>query len=405
MKPEQPRFDQKSFLAMKPTGKTIDIYDPQKSGLVFRMTKTGAKTFYYVYRMGGRGSTRKWLKLGTFPSLPLIKARERARAYRAMRDAGTDPQAELKKKKFAGLTVADVVHRFIEEHVKPNLSPSSQNNYIYTFKKYTLPRIGKIPIKDLSRADVDQLISKISAEYPLTANRALAHLSSLCTKAEVWELRPQGSNPCKYVSRNPEVPRKRDIEQQELIKIGTAFRELEGTTVPPSAIAAMRVIGLCSGRISEVLSLQWNDDLHLDEGYAFVRDHKTSKIDGPKYLELPPAAVEIIRSLPREEDNPWLFPSPVIGKRLTKQGVGRYWRDKICKHAGVNDLHLHDFRSFAASEGLDQGIAPQIAAKILGHRDSRTTERHYQKVRRRATAEAAEKISAPVAKAFGLERE
>ena len=230
----------------------------------------------------------------------------------------------------------------------------------------------------------------------------MAHLSSICTKAEIWELRPQGSNPCRYVKCTPEVARKRDIEQSELEAIGKAISDLENSC-NPFALAAIKVIGLCAGRISEVLSLKWDKDLHLDEGYAFVRVHKTSKTEGAKYLELPPVAVDIIKSLPRVQDNPWEFPTRYAGQPFTRNGIRRIWTI-ICEQAKVADLHLHDFRSFAASEGLDQGISPQIAATVLGHKNSRTTEKHYQKPRRRATAEAAEKIFAPVAKAFGLEQ-
>jgi integrase len=129
--------------------------------------------------------------------------------------------------------------------------------------------------------------------------------------------------------------------------------------------------------------------------------YKTSGKVGAKPLELPAAAVEIIKALPRQDGNPWVFPGGKEGEHLTKGGMYHTWV-KVRNMAGVPDLRQHDFRSFAASEGLNQGISLQIAATVLGHKDSRTTERHYQKPRRRATSEAAEKIFAPVAKAFGL---
>jgi integrase len=402
LKTYKEKLDQKRLKGLKADEELVEIWDTEIKGLVFRMYPGGAKTYSFVYRMGGRGHNSKWLKLGTFESLPLIRMRERAIECRAKVNAGIDPKAELEKKRAAGLTLADVASRFIEEHVKPNLALNSQNSYISSIRTYILPKLGRTPIKDLSRADVDQWFSKIKANAPVTANRALAHLSSICTKAEIWELRPQGSNPCMYVQRTPEVARKRDIEPRELEAVGKAMGELEGSC-NPFALAAIKVIGLCAGRISEVLGLKWDADLHLNEGYALVRVHKTSKTEGAKYLELPQAAVDIIKSLPRVQDSPWVFPTRYEGQALTRHGVRRIW-SIICERAEIENLHLHDFRSFAASEGLDQGISPQIAATVLGHKDSRTTEKHYQKPRRRATAEAAEKIFAPVAKAFGLEQ-
>jgi len=72
--------------------------------------------------------------------------------------------------------------------------------------------------------------------------------------------------------------------------------------------------------------------------------------------------------------------------------------------AKVKNLHLHDFRSFAASEGLDRGIDARTTAKVLGHSNSQTTERHYLKVREKKAAQAIAQISSTIADAFGLSR-
>jgi len=92
----------------------------------------------------------------------------------------------------------------------------------------------------------------------------------------------------------------------------------------------------------------------------------------------------------------------VKGSPITRHGLHKTWL-MVCEKAGIADLHIHDFRSFAASEAQDQGIADKVAATILGHTDTRTTQKHYAKVRKRSAAEASAKISAPVAQAFGLE--
>ena len=92
----------------------------------------------------------------------------------------------------------------------------------------------------------------------------------------------------------------------------------------------------------------------------------------------------------------------MIGEPITRDGLHKLWV-RVCEKAQVQDLHIHDFRSFVASEGLAQGIAPKITSQLLGHGDARTTEKHYQKVRDKHAAEASAMISAPVAQAFGLE--
>ena len=396
------KFDQRSLTALKPEGKSqLNISDPNTPGLWLKVTPKGAKTYYFVYRMGGRGSRVIWFKVGSFNAMPLAIAREQARAYRVQVDSGIDPAAERKAKQTRLITVAEAAKRFMTEYAPVNLTPRGMANYRYMLRTCVESTIGRLPIRNLTRADVSSWHSKLGKDGVVTANRALTMLSSICTQAEIWGLRTEGANPCRHVKHFPETARTRDITPSELKAIGEAMQVFEKTSlVNPFVLAAIRVIALCAGRVSEVAGLKYDSDLNLDEGYALLREHKTSKKHGAKYLEFPPEAVEIIRALPRMKDCDYVFPNHV-GRPLSANWLSKVFA-KICSQAGVEDLHMHDFRSFAASEGLEQGIDARVTAKLLGHASSQTTEKHYLKVRKRKTAEAAMSISRPIAKAFGL---
>ena len=396
------KFDQRSLSAIKPEGKSqLNISDPNTPGLWLKVTPNGAKTYYFVYRIGGRGSKVIWLKVGSFNAMPLAIAREQARAYRVQVDSGIDPAAERKATQARLVTVAEAAKRFMTEYAPVNLSQKSIEGYSSAIRTRIVPGIGNLSIRNLTREDVSNWHSRLSKDGVVAANRALALLSSMCTQAEIWGLRIEGSNPCRYVKRFPETARTRDITPSELKAIGEAMQVFEkAKLVNPFALAAIKVIALCAGRVSEVLGLRHNSDLNLDEGYALLRKHKTSRKHGAKYLEFPPEAVEIIRALPRVKGSDYVFPGR-DGKPLSTNALSLIFA-KVRSQAGVDDLHLHDFRSFAASEGLDQGIDARVTAKLLGHASSLTTEKHYLKVRKRKTAEAAMSISRPIAKAFGL---
>jgi integrase len=355
--------------------------------------------------MGGRGSKQKWLRLGLFQDMQLIKVREVARAYRAMVDKGEDPAAAIAKKADAGATVAEVAERFMREHASARLKPKSKLSYAGAIKNRIIPNLGSVPIRDLDRATVtawhNHGIGK-DGHGAAAANMALTVLSSICTQAEIWGLRQEGANPCRHVNKYYLPPRARDIQPWEIVAIGGALAEMEETCAASQwTFAAIKVTALCAGRVGEVLSLRWDRDLFLDEGYALIREHKTSRIAGAKRLELPPDAVSLIRSLPVVDGNPFVFPGQRGGGSVSYASVVLVW-NRVCATAKVKDLHLHDFRSYAASEGLEQGIDARVTAKLLGHSSSRTTERHYLNVRKRKTAEAAAAIAGPVAKAFGL---
>jgi integrase len=224
-----------------------------------RVYPNGAKVFYYVYRLGGRGSRQQWLKIGTFGDMPISQIRKAAQVYRARKNLGSDPSAQKKKAAVAGITIADVAKRFLEEYAPVRLSAKSIDDYTRAINIHILPKLGKIPIKDLNRETIAQWhLSKKNKDGNghVAANRALATLSSICTQAEIWGLRPEGVNPCKHVARFNEAPRVRDIKQTELEAIGAAIIKSEKEGIHSIwALAAIKVIALCSGRVSEVLSL------------------------------------------------------------------------------------------------------------------------------------------------------
>jgi len=81
---------------------------------------------------------------------------------------------------------------------------------------------------------------------------------------------------------------------------------------------------------------------------------------------------------------------------MTRDGLHKTWM-AVREKAGIEDIHIHDFRSLADSEAEDQGIAPAARAVMLGHTEA-TAKKHYTKARR--VKEAAAMVSAPIARAL-----
>lgn len=394
--PDDFNFDQKSLRGLQPGSKTLTISDPKTPGLVVRVTPMGVKTYYFVYRMGGRGTPKKWLKVGTVQDLPLVRAQEMARTYRTDVDHGVDPAEQMKAKTTLGKTINDLADQFERDYL-PALAPKTRDDYKRTLRLHIRPLLGKVTIAGLDRIQVQAWHGKVQG--PRNANLALAILSCMMTQSMLWGLRTEGLNPCAHVSKHPEIPRSRDVNDRELAAIGKALCDLEDRH-PVWSLAAIRMTVLCWGRISEVLSLRRDMDCFLDEGYAVIREHKTSRKHGSKRLELPPQAVGILRGLPEQKGNPYYFPSPTVSDGpLTRHGVYKTWR-AVCELAEVKNLHLHDFRSLAASEGEAQGVPAKTMARVLGHADPRTTMKHYTKARHSVVTEVVSKVAGRISAAM-----
>ena len=80
--------------------------------------------------------------------------------------------------------------------------------------------------------------------------------------AEVWGLRPDGSNPCLHVKRFKEEKRERFLSAEEFRRLGAVLDEiLETGSESRSAVVAIRLLMLTGCRLSEIQKLRWE---HVD---------------------------------------------------------------------------------------------------------------------------------------------
>ena len=107
----------------------------------------------------------------------------------------------------------------------------------------------------------------------------------------------------------------------------------------------------------------------IDNKCLLLPDSKT----GAKEIYLPSTAIAILRDLPHEAGNSYVFPGRTPGSHLVD--LSSFWK-RLKKSAGLVDLRLHDLRHSFASVGVSMGSSLPILGKLLGHRDVSTTQRY-----------------------------
>jgi site-specific recombinase XerD len=65
---------------------------------------------------------------------------------------------------------------------------------------------------------------------------------------------------------------------------------------------------------------------------------------------------------------------PIFSNTLFKD-LKAFWK-KLCINAGIKNARIHDLRHTFASILVNKGVSLQVAGKLLGHSDTRTTERY-----------------------------
>ena len=383
-----PKITKRAVDALLPAERERIVWDDDIKGFGVRVHPTGRKVYIVKYRHEGRS-----VKVTIGPHGPITPAAARAKAAEIVTLAKTGRDVAGKTPHAKGsATMAKLARRFMEEYAPAHLKPSTARLYRKIIDNRILPRLGKRRVSDIGKSDVVALHHDMR-DVPDHANRTLSVLSRMLTLAEVWEMRPEGANPCRHVKKYPEHKRERFLSDDEYRRLGGALRDAEREGfASPAAIAAIRLLMLTGCRSGEIMSLRW-EHVDLETGELRLPDSKT----GSKIVHLGDPAIAVLRGIPRKEGNPWVLPGAKPGKHMTY--LHDSWR-RILDRAGIEDLRIHDLRHSYASGGLLVGEGLPMIGKLLGHSKVQTTAR-YAHLANDPLKAAANRIASRIAKVAG----
>ena len=382
------RITKRTVDALAPGERERVVWDDDLKGFGVRVHPTGRKVYIVKTRWRGRA-----VKVTIGPHGAVTPAEARVRAAEIVSDAraGKDPAARNGADAKAP-TMRELGRRFLDEYVPAHCKPSTAAEYRRSVELFIDPRIGGQRVPDIQRSDIAALHHDMRAT-PYQANRTLGVLSKMFNLAELWELRPDGSNPCRHIKRFREEKRERFLSDAEYRRLGETLKRIERDgSETPSAIAAIRLLMLTGCRLSEIQTLRWAH-VDLEAGELRLPDTKT----GAKVVHLGDPAIAVLRGLPRNDDNPWVITGRKPGSHLTD--LQHPWR-RIRARAGLNDVRLHDLRHSFASGGLLVGEGLPMIGKLLGHTQVQTTAR-YAHLANDPLKAAANRIASRIAEISG----
>ncbi len=345
------------------------------AGFLLRVLPSGKKVFYVRYRRGGRSGGQRRVRIGVYgEQLTVSEARKIARKYLAEVAQGRDPGGAIQARRKAP-TFKEVAERYMAEHVALHCKPATHMNFRILLKKHLYPRLATLKVDEIRRVDINRVHKAIGRETPGAANRALTMASAIFNHAELWELRPQHSNPTRGVKRFKERKIERFLSPEERVTLEKVLRETELKVrgepgyVSPGAVSAIRLLLLTGARLSEITGLTW-DMVNWQQCCFRLPDSKT----GAKDIIVAKSTMQYVRELYelREPGCVYVCPSET-GKKL--QNMQRVWIS-IRKRAGIEDVRLHDLRHSAASDALAAGIPLEFIGAMLGHKSVQTTQRY-----------------------------
>ena len=262
----------------------------------------------------------------------------------------------------------ELAARFDAEHIAVHLKESTAREYRRNLRRFILPVLGRHKVLEVTRADVARFHHDLR-HIPYQANRNLEIISKMFNLAEMWGLRPDGSNPRRHLRKYPEQKRERFLSASELRRLGEVLDAMEQERLElPSAIAAVRMLVLTGCRLNEIMKLRW-EHVDLTEALLKLPDSKT----GARAVQPGEAAVEVLKQMERSPFNPYVIQGTKPGKPLSD--LQPFWQ-RARARAGLKDARIHDLRHTFASVAVAAGQGLPMIGKLLGHSQVQTTARY-----------------------------
>ena len=407
------KIGRRALATLPAVSKPTIFYDTELTGFGLKASPTGALSFVVEYRpgAGGRSVSKRRMVIGTPKNLTPDEARNLASGILARVRLGEDPAAERANARKAE-TVGDLFTSFMDHHIRPKRKARTAKLFDGYISNHIKPALGSRKAPALTRAEVERLHRAIGKTNPVTANRVLALIAAgYAYGLRSGHLSESTVNPASGVEKFREQTRERFLSEAELLRLGEAIREAETvgirwvrpprskharkpenqvTNIGPHAAAALRLLIFTGARLREILDLRW-EHVDLQRGLLFLPDSKTGK----KTIVLGGAALAVLTNLPRVGT----FVIAGNEKDKPRADLQRPWA-LISERADLVGLRLHDLRHSFASVGAGSGFGLPVIGKLLGHSNSKTTER-YAHLAADPLRRASEAISGAIAKAMG----
>ncbi len=393
------RLTKRIIEALEVTGKRYTIFDDDVTGFGVRVGASGEKAYYYVYRAGkGRGATKKWLRLGTFPTLGVEQARTLAKTKAAQVVMGEDPAQEVADTKNS-LSITQALEIFSEQH-ELKIKPKTAQNYKSLAERFIVPAFGKVKVQDVRHKHCTALHHAMR-DTPYQANRCMALLSKFFGWCEKNGYRERASNPVTGIDKYEEQKRVAFMGRKELEALGQALSHMEKfgfhnpetkrvTALDPIIGSAIKMLLFTGARCMEILTLKW-EYIDFERGVAHLPDSKT----GAKNLQLPPPALALLEGLPRI--NEYCFSGRNGKGHLVN--IKDTWK-RLLITANLSGWRIHDLRHAFASYAASEGQTLHIIGAMLGHTQASTTQR-YAHLQDNPIAKAAAETAAKLQADFG----
>lgn len=342
------------------SGKEVKLADG--GGLMVRITKSGAISWFFRYRTGGRNCEPHRLTLGKYPDISLKQARELRDQCRSWLADGRDPKFQLKLTKSETLkpvTVREALEYWIIGYAEDNRANVERHKA--ELRKHIYPYIGDMALADCETRYWLQCFDRMKKKAPVAAG----YVFQMCKQAlKFCRVRRYAISNALDDLTIPDVGKKqarrdRVLNDKEVGELWSAiwdekrFREYHANLVKIILVFGCRTQ---EARLSQLK--EWDMDAWI---WTVPKEHSKS---GEKIVRpIPDAMRPHIERLHEEHKKSGLL----LGETKSTEAVSQWGRGLYKKLGHEEKWTLHDLRRTLATHMNNMGISPHVVEQLLGH--------------------------------------
>ena len=308
----------------------------------------------------------------------------------------------------------DWMEYWFENHAKPKVRPSTQENYWGRIRLHINPELGHIPLNKLTQNDLQQFYGRLKKNgrkirtelYGEGLSDRMVRMCHTTCRTALEKAKQDGlirTNPAIGCKLPPKKAREMQVLDRDELQRFLIQAKVEG-------YYEFFLLELATGlRRGEIVALQW-DDLDFQTGVLSVSKQVNAvkgelQFSEPKTkssirkIVLPPTLLDVLREYKKTVVSRWMFPSPLKYDMPISPGVAERQLSRILELAGCKHVRFHDLRHTFATLALQGGMDIKTLSAMLGHVSAATTLDIYTHITDDMQRQAAANIDRGIGKA------
>lgn len=343
-----------------------------RDGLYLYVSTTGAKSWRFDFRHGGR---RQTLTIGLFPDVPLLQARgelDKARSALARNENPATLKQREKQESRAGDTFRALGESWFKDVVMTRSTSWQAQARRELNRAY--PYIGTTKIKEVGAADVLGMLRAVEKMTSSHAAEYLRKVTSLVFDYAIQNLRADG-NPARSFRKTIERPKVKGHPHIAAKEIPAFLKSVESDGATPGTKLATRLLILLFVRKTELIKSKW-PEFDLERAQWEIPGERM-KNGVPHTVPLPHQAVKCLKQLEALAGiSEFVFPK--YGD--PKKAMGQSTLNTLFHRVGYIDKFTpHGCRATASTALNEAGYRHDVIERQLSHIEEDDVRRAYNR--------------------------